>query len=94
VLEGIGEEATTPNLSVPGGGPILDYLQRGEYLPRRRLLEQVAHILLMAHWMQLVYVGLGTISCGEYFEVFQNTYNYGLLINMLCCNPKLLNRKI
>jgi hypothetical protein len=44
-----GEESVSPNLSISGGGPILDYLQRGEYSPRWRLLEQVAHILLMAH---------------------------------------------
>ena len=51
MLERRGEEATTPNLSVPGGGLILDYLQIGEYSPRWRLLEQVAHILLKANWM-------------------------------------------
>jgi hypothetical protein len=44
VLERRREEATAPNLSVPGGGPILDYLQRGEYSPRWRLLELVAYI--------------------------------------------------
>jgi hypothetical protein len=46
-----GEEAAAPNLSVLGGDPILDYLQRGEYSPRWRLLKQVAHILLKAHWV-------------------------------------------
>jgi hypothetical protein len=46
-----GEEVVAPNLSVSGGGPILGYLQRGEYSPRWRLLEQVAHILLKAHWV-------------------------------------------
>ena len=39
----------SPNLSVLGGGPILDYFQIGEYLLMWRLLEQVAHILLLAH---------------------------------------------
>jgi hypothetical protein len=51
VLERRGEEAAAPNLSVLSGGPILGYLQRGEYSPRCRLLEQVAHILLKAHWV-------------------------------------------
>jgi hypothetical protein len=43
VLERRGEEAASPDLSIPGGGPILDYLQRGEYSPRWRLSEQVTH---------------------------------------------------
>jgi hypothetical protein len=46
-----GEEAAAPNLSISGGGPILCYLQRGEYSQMWRLLEQVAHILLKAHWV-------------------------------------------
>jgi hypothetical protein len=46
-----GEEAATPNLSVPSGGPILDYFQRGKYSLRWKLLKQVAHILLKAHWV-------------------------------------------
>jgi hypothetical protein len=49
VLERRGEDAEFPNLSVPGGGPILDYLQKGEYSPMWRLLEQMVYILLMAH---------------------------------------------
>ena len=31
VLERRGNEVALPNLSVPDGGPILDYLQRGKY---------------------------------------------------------------
>jgi hypothetical protein len=34
------------------------------------------------------------ISCGGYFGVFQNIYNYGLPLKMLCCKLKSLNRKI
>jgi hypothetical protein len=47
VLERRGDNI--PNLSVLGASPILDYLQRGKYSLRWRLLEQVAHILLLAH---------------------------------------------
>ena len=41
------------------------------------MLEQVAHILLLAYWVQLVYMSLETNTLWEYFEIFQNIYNQG-----------------
>jgi hypothetical protein len=76
VLKRRGEEVASPNLSIPGEGPILDYLQRGEYSPRWRLLEKVGSYSTIGP--------LGVISlCGPrkqisyegYFGIFQNTYN-------------------
>ena len=75
MLERRGEEATAPNLSVPGEGLILNYLQRGKYSSRWRLLEQVAYSI-KGPLDVISLCGLEEqISCKRYFGVFQNTYN-------------------
>jgi hypothetical protein len=52
------------DLSVPSRGPILNYLQKGGYSSRWRLLEQVAHILLKTHLDVISLCGPGEqISC-------------------------------
>jgi hypothetical protein len=72
VLERRGEEAAAPNLSVLGGGPILDYLQKGEYSP----VETSGSYSIKGPLGVISLCGPEEqISCGGYFGVFQNTYN-------------------
>jgi hypothetical protein len=76
VLERRGEEAATPNLSVSGGGPILGYLQRGEYSPKMEIVGTSGSYSIKGPLGVISLCGPGEqISCGGYFGVYQNTYN-------------------